>query len=195
MGISTPCAAASALRPRAPTRACWRWVRRPSTTPAALSLSAASGPTPDGRIKPDIVGVDCAASVSYELFTRRDNGEECWFPGHQPIIAPRGRHGRAGEAALPRFDPAAGRGLSEGQRRGAGSPRRSTTPGATASPSSPPPDTQPDLGGPVPGVPGPVGCQPGSIAADGISGHGFLGRRLPLRVCAPIVRPATTSSP
>ena len=24
------------------------------------------GPTPDGRTKPDIVGVDCAASVSYE---------------------------------------------------------------------------------------------------------------------------------
>ncbi len=39
------------------------------------------GPTPDGRIKPDIVGVDCAASVSYERRNRRDNGEECWFAG------------------------------------------------------------------------------------------------------------------
>ena len=39
------------------------------------------GPTPDGRPKPDIVGVDCAASVSYELFTRRANGQDCWFPG------------------------------------------------------------------------------------------------------------------
>ncbi len=39
------------------------------------------GPTPDGRIKPDIVGVDCAASVSYELFTRRNSGQDCWFPG------------------------------------------------------------------------------------------------------------------
>ena len=39
------------------------------------------GPAPDGRIKPDIVGVDCAASVSYEHFTRRDNGQDCWFPG------------------------------------------------------------------------------------------------------------------
>ena len=39
------------------------------------------GPTPDGRIKPDIVGVDCAASVSYEHFTRSGDGEDCWFPG------------------------------------------------------------------------------------------------------------------
>ena len=42
---------------------------------------SSQGPTPDGRTKPDIVGVDCAASVSYELFTRRDNGQDCWFPG------------------------------------------------------------------------------------------------------------------
>ena len=39
------------------------------------------GPTPDGRVKPDIVGIDCAASVSYEFFNRRDNGRGCWFPG------------------------------------------------------------------------------------------------------------------
>ena len=42
---------------------------------------SSQGPTPDGRIKPDIVGVDCAASVSYERSLRRDNGLECWFPG------------------------------------------------------------------------------------------------------------------
>ena len=42
---------------------------------------SSQGPTPDGRIKPDIVGVDCAASVSYEREIRRDDGQECWFPG------------------------------------------------------------------------------------------------------------------
>ena len=39
------------------------------------------GPTPDGRPKPDIVGVDCAASVTYEFYNRRDNGRGCWFAG------------------------------------------------------------------------------------------------------------------
>ena len=39
------------------------------------------GPTPDDRIKPDIVGVDCAASVTYEHYVRRDNGRGCWFAG------------------------------------------------------------------------------------------------------------------
>ena len=36
------------------------------------------GPTPDGRVKPDIVGADCGESVSYpERLERPD----CWFPG------------------------------------------------------------------------------------------------------------------
>ena len=42
---------------------------------------SSQGPTPDGRFKPDIVGIDCAASVSYEREIRRDDGQECWFPG------------------------------------------------------------------------------------------------------------------
>ena len=42
---------------------------------------SSQGPTPDGRIKPDIVGVDCAASVTYEHYIRRDNGQGCWFSG------------------------------------------------------------------------------------------------------------------
>ena len=42
---------------------------------------SSQGPTPDGRIKPDIVGVDCAASVTYEFYNRRDNGQGCWFAG------------------------------------------------------------------------------------------------------------------
>ena len=40
------------------------------------------GPTPDGRIKPDIVGTDCAATASYEVFNSpRLGGNDCWFPG------------------------------------------------------------------------------------------------------------------
>ena len=46
-----------------------------------IEYFSSRGPTPDGRIKPDIVGVDCAASVSYPRGIRRDNGQECWFPG------------------------------------------------------------------------------------------------------------------
>ena len=37
------------------------------------------GPTPDDRVKPDIVGVDCAQAASYQAFQR--NGHTCWFPG------------------------------------------------------------------------------------------------------------------
>ena len=46
-----------------------------------IEYFSSRGPTPDGRTKPDIVGVDCAASVSYPRIVRRDNGQECWFPG------------------------------------------------------------------------------------------------------------------
>ena len=45
----------------------------------AIEYFSSQGPTPDGRTKPDIVGVDCAASVSYEQFDFR--GNICWFPG------------------------------------------------------------------------------------------------------------------
>ena len=40
---------------------------------------SSQGPTPDGRTKPEIVGIDCAASVTYEQFNFR--GNTCWFPG------------------------------------------------------------------------------------------------------------------
>ncbi len=39
------------------------------------------GPTIDGRIKPDIVGTACAASVSYPSYIRADDNQECWFSG------------------------------------------------------------------------------------------------------------------
>ena len=47
----------------------------------SIEFFSSQGPTPDGRIKPEIVGIDCAASVSYEHFIRPDNGQDCWFAG------------------------------------------------------------------------------------------------------------------
>ncbi|MYK03333.1 MAG: S8 family serine peptidase, partial [Gemmatimonadales bacterium] len=44
-----------------------------------VEFFSSQGPAPDGRIKPEIVGIDCAASVSYEQFDFRGNA--CWFPG------------------------------------------------------------------------------------------------------------------
>ncbi len=46
---------------------------------STIEFFSSRGPTPDGRIKPEIVGIDCAASVSYELDDFRGNA--CWFPG------------------------------------------------------------------------------------------------------------------
>jgi subtilisin family serine protease len=37
------------------------------------------GPTPDGRIKPDIVGTACGETATYEVGLR--NGNNCWFAG------------------------------------------------------------------------------------------------------------------
>ena len=45
----------------------------------SIEYFSSRGPTPDGRTKPEIVGIDCAASVSYEQFNFR--GNTCWFPG------------------------------------------------------------------------------------------------------------------
>ena len=45
----------------------------------SIEFFSSRGPTPDGRTKPDIVGIDCAASVSYGQFNF--SGNTCWFPG------------------------------------------------------------------------------------------------------------------
>ena len=57
-------------------------------TDTAVTSYSSRGPTPDGRIKPDIVGADCAATVSYDLIDpeeltdpNRFGGNDCWFPG------------------------------------------------------------------------------------------------------------------
>ena len=51
-------------------------------TDAAVTSYSSRGPAPDGRIKPDIVGTDCAATVAYEVFNSpRFGGNDCWFPG------------------------------------------------------------------------------------------------------------------
>ena len=39
------------------------------------------GPTPDGRVKPDIVGTACGKTASYELKDPERFGNDCWFPG------------------------------------------------------------------------------------------------------------------
>ena len=49
---------------------------------SAIEWYSSRGPAPDGRPKPDIVGVDCGASVIYRVYTRPyDNDAECWFSG------------------------------------------------------------------------------------------------------------------
>ena len=45
-----------------------------------IASYSSRGPTPDGRIKPDIVGTACAESASHEVYTRSDGGQ-CWFSG------------------------------------------------------------------------------------------------------------------
>ena len=47
-----------------------------------IASYSSQGPTPDGRVKPDVVGVDCAEAASYEviILDRFDNNP-CWFPG------------------------------------------------------------------------------------------------------------------
>ena len=63
---------------------------------------SSQGPTPDGRIKPDIVGVDCAESVTYERFIRRDSGQACWFPGTSQASPHVAGYGDTDKAAKPR---------------------------------------------------------------------------------------------
>ena len=43
---------------------------------------SSQGPTPDGRVKPDIVGTDCAEAASYDVIdSARFDYNPCWFPG------------------------------------------------------------------------------------------------------------------
>ena len=75
------------------------------------------GPTPDGRVKPDIVGADCGATALLPLNVHGDG-----FCGTSQSAAPRGRHGCLGAPRVPPFDGRAGCLLPEGQRRAAGKP-------------------------------------------------------------------------
>ena len=65
-----------------------------SANPGLLAVGAASywdvntiapyssrGPTPDGRIKPDIVGADCAATSTEGAGFTVTTGQRCWFSG------------------------------------------------------------------------------------------------------------------
>ena len=43
---------------------------------------SSQGPTPDGRVKPDIVGTACGETASYEPIPPEFyDGNDCWFPG------------------------------------------------------------------------------------------------------------------
>ena len=46
-----------------------------------IASYSSRGPTPDGRVKPDIVGTACAAVASYPPETNQDGTITCWFPG------------------------------------------------------------------------------------------------------------------
>ena len=47
-----------------------------------IASYSSQGPTPDGRIKPDIVGTACADAASYDLIPPEVfDGNNCWFPG------------------------------------------------------------------------------------------------------------------
>ena len=48
-------------------------------TDTAVTSYSSRGPTPDGRVKPDIVGTDCGETVSYPRYLR--GSHECWFSG------------------------------------------------------------------------------------------------------------------
>ena len=44
-----------------------------------IASYSSRGPTPDGRVKPDIVGTACGEGASYEPYIRDDS--QCWFAG------------------------------------------------------------------------------------------------------------------
>ena len=47
-----------------------------------IAIYSGLGPTPDGRVKPDIVGTACGATASYEPEPPEFyDGNNCWFPG------------------------------------------------------------------------------------------------------------------
>ena len=50
--------------------------------PHTIADYSSRGPTPDGRTKPDIVGIACGEAASYELEPPEyHDGNNCWFPG------------------------------------------------------------------------------------------------------------------
>ena len=73
-----------------------------------IETSSSRGPTPDGRTKPDIVGVDKAHSTGYRT---ADNPSGA-FPGDEPSLAPRRRAGGVGSPSLPGVPAARGGGIS-----------------------------------------------------------------------------------
>ena len=83
----------------------------------AIEPYSSRGPTPDGRVKPDIVGADCGVTALIPLDEYNEG-----FCGTSQAGASRGRHGGPGAPAVPRLHPATGSRLPEGQRGAAGKP-------------------------------------------------------------------------
>ena len=52
----------------------------PYSFPETIEYFSSRGPAPDGRVKPDIVGVDCAQVASYSVLGY-PAGQQCWFAG------------------------------------------------------------------------------------------------------------------
>ena len=77
----------------------------------AIQPYSSRGPAPDGRVKPDIVGADCGVTARSPLDEYNDG-----FCGTSQAVAPRGRHGGPGAAAVPRLHPGPGRQLPQGER-------------------------------------------------------------------------------
>ena len=121
--------------------------------PHTIANYSSQGPTPDGRVKPDIVGTACGETASYPHYLR--DGQDCWFAGTSqasPHVA--------GLAALvrqqfPGFTPAqvAGYLKSNAEQRESPDPNNTWGHGFSV-------------------LPPPGGCDAVEIAADGSAAQG-----------------------
>ena len=123
---------------------------------STFAYYSSQGPTPDRRVKPDIVGVACGETASYPHYSR--NGQDCWFAGTSQASS----H-VAGMAALvkqlfPDFTPeqVANYLKDNTQQRGSPDPNNTWGHGFAV-------------------LPPPGGCEAAEIAADGSPAVGSWG--------------------
>ena len=87
---------ARAVSPALPTvriLACWLWAPRTTRANQTIEPFSSRGPTPDGRVKPDIVGVDRVHSTVYQGL----------FEGTSQAAPARGGSGGAGHTTVSGF--------------------------------------------------------------------------------------------